>query len=475
MINFINRNRKINWTLTNRNHAVLLYEKGKKFFLTELNETATAIWILANGKFTQDDIVNFFREKTHLDDRICSEVKDFIDKILKKGFLIKTTSEVKKTSSFENVLEKYFTTKIQKPKITAMHKTSIRLNYSLIEKVYFYLSKYKPVKQLIYPEKVVLDLTYRCNLNCIYCYNFNRRCNSSNQYKSFIDYEPSTSKIKKIIDRLAESKIKFINFSGGECFLRNDIFEIIKYATGKGMEVKITTNGTLLNEDKITRLKRINPNLLLEFGLEGISPKGNNVNVLRNIRLAKKNGLPVEVNSMANKLSFKDIFRVQKLIRKLNVDILLIFPIHRTEIESSISLTYYQNILFQVYTFILKKIYKFKSTKKNFLTFCYECEAFSYPNIDTHGNVHFCAHIPKTFPLGNIFKQDLIEIWHSNNYIRLFDYTQYKEPCKNCLFKNTCSIYKGCRAEIYSATGDFFAGNPYCLRGKISSTIHKIL
>jgi radical SAM protein with 4Fe4S-binding SPASM domain len=259
--------------------------------------------------------------------------------------------------------------------------------------------------------------------------------------------------------------------------MRKDIFEILKYIRQKGLNVKITTNGTLLDKNKIRRIKEINQNILLEFGFEGASPKGCKEKVLKNIKFAKELGLPVEINSLTNRLNLKEIFKIRKLAKKLNVDMLLYFTVHRTKDESNISLNFFQKSLFMVYTYIQKKINKLLND--NLIIMCYECEAFHYINIDTRGGIHFCAHMPKRFSIGNIFQDNLIKIWHSKRHKELVDISNYKEPCKSCLFKNISLINNGCRggcrAEANCQSGDIFAGNHYCARGKISMLLQKIV
>lgn len=63
-----------------------------------------------------------------------------------------------------------------------------------------------------------IDLTNRCNEKCIHCYH---------PFDTY-DYstELNTKQIKKIIDTAYDLGVFEITLSGGEIFLRNDIFEI---------------------------------------------------------------------------------------------------------------------------------------------------------------------------------------------------------------------------------------------------------
>lgn len=95
-----------------------------------------------------------------------------------------------------------------------------------------------------YMHTVNISLTNRCNLHCGYC------CTESG---NFISNEMSFEDIKKIIDNvISYLKPQNINLSGGEIFIRDDIYEIIDYIKSKFKgSLAISTNGTLIKEEKI--------------------------------------------------------------------------------------------------------------------------------------------------------------------------------------------------------------------------------
>ncbi len=89
---------------------------------------------------------------------------------------------------------------------------------------------------------VVWNATRRCNLKCVHCY-------SSSQNIRYDD-ELSTDEGKALIDDLASFGSPVILFSGGEPLMRQDLPELIRYAVGRGMRAVISTNGTLITEEK---------------------------------------------------------------------------------------------------------------------------------------------------------------------------------------------------------------------------------
>jgi len=93
------------------------------------------------------------------------------------------------------------------------------------------------------PESVHISLTDRCNLRCSAC------------YKKGYEGELSTMSILSLIDTLSGMNVFQVAFGGGEPFLREDISEILEYVRDRGMVPNITTNGTLLDETMVNRIR----------------------------------------------------------------------------------------------------------------------------------------------------------------------------------------------------------------------------
>ncbi|MBT3304446.1 radical SAM protein [Candidatus Woesearchaeota archaeon] len=90
-------------------------------------------------------------------------------------------------------------------------------------------------------------LTNACNLSCLHCYN--------SSAKKSID-EINTSEAKKVINWLSELNVRSLNYGTGECGLKKDFWEIVKYAHLKGIKQGITTNGWSVNKETISLVKK---------------------------------------------------------------------------------------------------------------------------------------------------------------------------------------------------------------------------
>jgi len=94
---------------------------------------------------------------------------------------------------------------------------------------------------------VVFNATRRCNLRCIHCY-------SDSENKDYTG-ELTTAEARALIDDLAQFGAPVILFSGGEPLMRPDLEELIAHAVERRMRAVISTNGTLITEDRAARLK----------------------------------------------------------------------------------------------------------------------------------------------------------------------------------------------------------------------------
>lgn len=100
--------------------------------------------------------------------------------------------------------------------------------------------------QKIYQQSMIFEVTLRCNLNCMYCYNV---------HKNKIPYkieELNTENTKILLDKIIkDTGCHYFTFTGGEPYLREDIIELIRYIKDKVFSINIISNGSLLTEDKI--------------------------------------------------------------------------------------------------------------------------------------------------------------------------------------------------------------------------------
>lgn len=123
--------------------------------------------------------------------------------------------------------------------------------------------------QLKAPLELVIEVTDLCNLSCLYCYGTEDNVGSETNTIPF-------SKIKEIIDEADELNIFEICISGGECFLRKDIFHIFDYLIDKQLNFSIVSNGSLLREKEIQLLNERNLINNLQISIDSHIPQIHN-------------------------------------------------------------------------------------------------------------------------------------------------------------------------------------------------------
>jgi radical SAM protein with 4Fe4S-binding SPASM domain len=94
------------------------------------------------------------------------------------------------------------------------------------------------------PLSVHFDLTYRCNERCVHCY---------------LDHhdhgELTTAECLNVLEELARSGTLFLTFSGGEIFLRPDLYEILAAARRLHFDISLKSNALLVTAERAARLR----------------------------------------------------------------------------------------------------------------------------------------------------------------------------------------------------------------------------
>lgn len=96
------------------------------------------------------------------------------------------------------------------------------------------------------PLSVHVDLTMACNERCVHCYRV-------------IEDRPelTTAELKALLAELARAGALYLTLSGGEVFLRPDLFELIAEAKRLRFDVRLKTNALLLTAARVRRLREL--------------------------------------------------------------------------------------------------------------------------------------------------------------------------------------------------------------------------
>ena len=174
------------------------------------------------------------------------------------------------------------------------------------------------------PVEVMIEVESRCNFKCIFCFN---RISFASQ--GFGIHKLESGYIKKIIDNIKKSGVPTVRFTGGEPMLRDDFFELIKYAKSKGLQVRLNTNGSLVESREMAKEMVRYLDYVL-FAMHAYNPKDDEritgftdsfEKKIRAMKWFKDAGIKIlRVNTIATLDNIKNLGKFYKLFKKLRVD-----------------------------------------------------------------------------------------------------------------------------------------------------------
>ncbi len=296
-----------------------------------------------------------------------------------------------------------------------------------------------------------------CNLTCTHC---------------LVSSSPSedkglpTDSIKKIIDEAVVLGTSRFYFTGGEPFMREDIFELIDYiCNDKKAELIILTNGTLLRGNIIERLREYDKERLrIQISLDGSKPevndpvrgKGSFVKIIEGIKNVIKIGYAPTVTTVVTKQNINDVPETTKLIAQLGVKAHHLLWMHKrgrvTEngndffptIDKVIEVTRKVKAVADGLEILVDNhdSYKFRAnsnrgTRYDLGNACYDSMCV-YSNGEVYPSASFAGH--EGLRCGSVLDNTLREIWENSNVSKAFRNAtlQNKEKCRECHIKFIC-------------------------------------
>lgn len=163
-----------------------------------------------------------------------------------------------------------------------------------------------------------IKLLWHCNLSCLFCELPKARLPM-----------PKTD-VERILSALPN--LRKVHFSGGEVFLHPEIFSILEYACRSGIQVNLTSNGTLLDKREIKRLAEIGVHSV-SLSLDGIDPglhdklrgkKGAHKAVMKSIEYFAQNWKKrpkLRINTVVSQLNIHELDGIHSFLRQWDREI----------------------------------------------------------------------------------------------------------------------------------------------------------
>lgn len=294
------------------------------------------------------------------------------------------------------------------------------------------------------PKAISLDITHRCNLNCIMC---NRRLGIDNKDLTFENFI-------RIIDQIPT--LDFIGFMGlGEVFLNKDFIPMLKECEKRRIDTMFTTNGVLLNKNNIKKLPKnvkqiyisidsLNPKIYEKIRVNSkLSLVISNLKKLRRLRPEIK----VTIQTLITKHNFRELIKFVNFANSIGANLNFILPM--------ISFKELHDLHPHLYKEFPKEIKKAEELAKKLkvsllskplqpemnekYVFCNE--PWRCPYISLNGDVFACSFMfrvpePKRsltehyygvdvkvpvhkYIMGNLFNERFEDIWNNEKYKKL--------------------------------------------------------
>jgi len=309
----------------------------------------------------------------------------------------------------------------------------------------------RPLKDI--PREIMIEVEPRCNFNCQFCFNKNSFAKHGRNLKNVM----STQFVKQVIDSIGRAGVPIVRFTGGEPLLRNDIWELMKYAKSRGLKVRLNTNASLIDEKAAKRCKGIVSSVLIpieswsdaaESKLTGyghsLKKKIEAIKFLKRVKIGT-----VRAGTVASKENLKNnnLEKILKLVLALDLDEWEVYrPIPARENQNPMTKSEAK--------LLVQKLFKFKKqTDRHFpiangIPFCIwdknKVNWVSAGALPIDGNVRFVVD-PRGFAKPDYYMEknlgdprNILKIWNGPFLKKMRNLGFLPKLCQSCSYKEKC-------------------------------------
>ncbi len=340
------------------------------------------------------------------------------------------------------------------------------------------------------PFMVSYSITTKCNLKCKHCY--------SDSVDQASPGELSTDEAFRLMDDLSRWGIGLLIIDGGEPLCREDMLDVVRYATSKGIRTTIGSNGTLIDERMAKKMLDAGV-MAVAISVDGADAQTHDFfrgitgafeQTLRGIEACRNAGLPFQFNLVirkdnlsqledmlhlavdygANAAEFFDLVAAGRAKRECKEKVLSLEERKRV-MEWLVQAQEDCPIVIRVpgcpmYPVLLRQRQIRPShfppeMLQRIPYYSRGCAAgmpMGYVMVKSNGEVNPCMLLQVN--LGNVREQSLTSIWQNSPVlVELRQRDLLKSGCGDCQYKLTCS---GCRGRAYEETVDMMAADSGC-------------
>jgi PqqA peptide cyclase len=324
------------------------------------------------------------------------------------------------------------------------------------------------------PLWLLLELTYRCPLHCVFCYNP-------------VDFAKTTQELTtadwlRVLREARELGAVQLGLSGGEPLLRDDLEEITTEAHRLGYYINLITSGVGLTEARIAALKTAGlDHIQLSFqdSTREMNDFLSHTKTFdlkeRTAKLIKAHGFPMVLNCVIHRLNIDHLDAIIQMAVDLGAEYLELANTQyyswaylnreqllpsRNQLEAAERTTNaWRERLgdkMKIY-FVVPDYYETRPKK------CVNGWGSTLAVVTPDGTALPC-HTAKMLPgltFPNVREQSMRDIWHASDAFNRYRGTAWmKEPCASCDERE--KDLGGCRCQAYMLANDAAAADPVC-------------
>jgi radical SAM protein len=217
------------------------------------------------------------------------------------------------------------------------------------------------------PFLAIWEVTQACDLAC-------KHCRASAQPLAHPD-ELTNAEGKALIDQIAAMRVPIFVFTGGDPLKRKDVFELIRYAAGKGLHVALTPSATpLLTREAIFQLKEAGL-VRLGISLDGSTPEihdsfrglsGAWERTIQAIGWANEAGIPIQVHTTLGRRNVQDLDSLCALFETQPIvmwNVFFLVPVGRGQLDDLLSGEEFEQAFAKIYELSQRVNFQIKTTE----------------------------------------------------------------------------------------------------------------
>ncbi|MDF2556495.1 MAG: radical protein family [Bacillales bacterium] len=351
------------------------------------------------------------------------------------------------------------------------------------------------------PFIVIWETTRACGLKCQHCRADAQFLPDPNE----LTHEEGIA----LLDEIYEMGNPMVVFTGGDCMLRKDLFELAEYGIKKGMRISMSPSATKeVTEARMDKAKEVGISRW-SFSIDGANAEvhdafrgieGTFDMTIEKLRYLNKIGISHQINTCISKNNIHQLEEMAELMKELKTSvwyILLLVPTGRGQMNECLTPVEHEKVFRWLYELSKTAPYDIKTTagqhyrrvvhQQKVREKLISGDEISFEDTKTKDMAQFIdglkrapksvndgvgfifvSHTGEVMPsgflplvVGNVRDERLRDIYRNNQILKdLRSPDKYKGKCGKCEFKYVCG---GSRSRSYAVTGDYMESEPFCV------------